>query len=233
MSPVRWVRAVPADLRRPHLSSMGLIVGLLSYLGGYWLHALHEVSGAVEPGAPPSLIHWLRDSTLLVPVVAVATYLALLLARRLAGRPSQGGQRVADRVSSAALVAVIVSAAEGISAPLHGVLFGGHEAHAAEQAVASHMLADGLAALPANVLIAAMALALVGGRLWVDRSPAARSVRHALGARRRGLIAAIGVVVSVSSGTHLAATPTAAQVPFRPCPARRPSRPSTSRRSTS
>ena len=207
------------------MSSLALLVGSLAYVGGYWLHALHELSGAVEPGAPPSLIHWLRDSTLLVPVVGLAVYVGLVLARRLAGQDGSDEQHrpgMTDHLSAAAIVALVVSAPRGPAAPLHGVLFGGHEAHVAEQAVASHMLADGLAALPANVLIAAMVLALVGGRLWVDRSPAARSVRHALGARRRGLIAAIGVVVSVSSGTHLAATPTAAAVPFRPCPATAP-----------
>src|SRR3954451_6563494 len=222
MSVILLLRALKAELRRPRPSSMALLIGTLTYIGGYWLHATHELSGAVEPGAPPSLIHWLRDSTLLIPVVVVATYLGIIVAGRLAGRSDGGHARVNDRVSTAAIVALIVSAAEGISAPVHGLLFEGHEAHGAEQSVVGHMIADGLSAIPANLLIAGIVLAIVGGRLWTDRSHETRR-RPSRVVRGRGLVAAMAaMIVTVSSGAHLVAAPTAAQAPSRPCPATAP-----------
>ena len=56
------------------LYSLGLAFG-----GGLWLHLLHEAQGATELNAPPGLIHWLRDSTLSLPLVVVGVVLAALV----------------------------------------------------------------------------------------------------------------------------------------------------------
>src|SRR6202022_3263881 len=41
----------------------------LAYGGGLWLHLLHEAEGATELNAPPGIIHWLRDSSLSLPLL--------------------------------------------------------------------------------------------------------------------------------------------------------------------
>src|SRR5438128_8921840 len=64
-------------------SLLGLYSLVLAYGGGLWLHLLHEAEGATELNEPPWVLHWLRDSSLALPVVAIGVWLGSQLAARL------------------------------------------------------------------------------------------------------------------------------------------------------
>jgi hypothetical protein len=137
---------------------------LLTYGGGFWLYLLHEFEGAAELNAPPGVIHWLRDSTLSLPLVALGVVLGATLARRLLARCG----RNASDLLGAALVAVVLafyaSAVLSVGNPIHGLLFaedvhgGGHDLP-----VGIHVVRDGLLALSANEVLALIAATVVLG----------------------------------------------------------------------
>src|SRR5215211_7217665 len=140
---------------------------LLAYGGGLWLHLLHEAEGAVEPGAPPGVIHWLRDSTLALPLVAAAVFLGAALCARLFDR---SGARTSDLVAGgvvAVVLAFYASVVLAVGSPLHGLLFPAIHAGGHELPFELHMLRDGLLALSANELLAASLVAALLGRRWL------------------------------------------------------------------
>src|SRR3954454_3410440 len=55
----------------------------LAYSASFWLVLLHRAEGGRERHEPPFLVHWLRDGTLALPLVAVAVALGLVLASRI------------------------------------------------------------------------------------------------------------------------------------------------------
>ncbi|MEI7742601.1 MAG: hypothetical protein WCK58_02495, partial [Chloroflexota bacterium] len=163
----------------------GLLVAMtlaLAYGGGLWLHLVHEAEGATETGAPSPVIHWLRDSTLLVPVAMAAVWVTLALAARL--RPGLAARRAGPVtvVTLAASVALVTSIAEALASPLHGVVFGAHHHHdGVELPLPVHMAYDGLIALAPNLLIVLVVLLAVRGRAW--RPAALASTRRRLAFR--------------------------------------------------
>src|SRR3712207_1856200 len=68
-------------LARP--SVVALFALVLGYGGGLWLNVLHHAEGGVERNEPPMLLHWLRDSTLALPLVLAATWVGVIAARKL------------------------------------------------------------------------------------------------------------------------------------------------------
>lgn len=149
----------------------------LAYGGGLWLHLVHQFEGAHEVNEPPALIHWLRDSSLSLPLVGMVAVAALLLVRQLiahAGKTMSRGLASAILVGSVALLTSVVVAA---ASPLHGLLFGAEHdeqtslfvfkllgisipADIASSPVA-HLLHDALLALVANLAIAGAVTALL------------------------------------------------------------------------
>ena len=93
----------------------------LAYGGGLWLQVLHEAQGATERNEPPFALHWLRDSTLALPLVLISAWMALALAQRLARRDRTS---ILPSLLDAALVALVASALVGAAkcwrAPLRG-----------------------------------------------------------------------------------------------------------------
>jgi hypothetical protein len=75
----------------------------IAYADGFWLTALQGAIGAIERVQSP-VIHWLRDATLMLPLVFVAVVGALLLARRWMGRTRS---KLAGFVLVVLLVAVL------------------------------------------------------------------------------------------------------------------------------
>jgi hypothetical protein len=148
---------------------------LLAYGGGLWLFVLHEVEGATEPGAPPPVIHWLRDSSLSLPLVAAGVLLGAALARALLRRYGQSASTVIVGGLVAVVVAFYASVVLSVGNPIHGLLFassahgGGHDLP-----LAVHVVRDGLLALTANELLAAVLAAVVLGQRLVMAS------RHAI-----------------------------------------------------
>jgi hypothetical protein len=152
---------------------------LLAYGGGFWIQVLHDAEGGVEIGAPPPAIHWLRDSTLALPLILVATYLGTTLARRLLERFGDDAHEVLAASVVGVVVALYASVVLAIGNPIHGLLFpsihgGGHDLP-----LGLHLVRDGLLALAMNELLAvSLACAvLIVRSLTAGRALAARTLR--------------------------------------------------------
>jgi hypothetical protein len=144
---------------------------VLSYGGGLWLYVLHEIEGATEPGAPPGVIHWLRDSTLSLPLVALGVFLGATLVRHLVVRFGRSSSTVVVGALIAVVLAFYASVVLSAGNPIHGLLFasavhgGGHDLP-----LGIHVVRDGLLALSANEVLAVTLMAVVLVREMARRS---------------------------------------------------------------
>ncbi|TME26290.1 MAG: hypothetical protein E6I75_26585, partial [Chloroflexi bacterium] len=181
----------------------------LAYAGGLWLHLLHDAEGATELDAPPPAIHWLRDSTLALPLVTLAVWMGSRLAERLVARYGAGTSRALVAAVLPVTLAFYASVAVGAGNPVHGVLFTAqHDGHELPPVV--HVLRDSLVALTGNLLIAVLIAGAAAGR------------RHIVVRPRR--LARAGVLLLMVVGATLgplapsAAPVAAATQPGSPCP---------------
>ena len=146
---------------------------LLSYGTGLWLHLVHEVEGATEATSLPGVVHWLRDSSLALPLVVLSVFLAGALARRLLERYGAGMSDLVASTLVAVVIAVYASVVLALGNPIHGLLFPevyGHGGH--DLPFALHAVRDGLLALSANELLAV----ILAGLILSKAHAAARSV---------------------------------------------------------
>src|SRR4051795_12643652 len=157
-------------LARPSVVAAFALV--LAYGGGLWLKVLHIAEGGYERHEPPLLLHWLRDATLALPLVLVAVWAGVLLARRLIERTGCSS-RLAAAMTLGACVALMAAAAGALGGPAHAAVFGAtHGGH--ELALPMHLLRDGLLALVVDLPLAAfVALGMRKTDPW-----AAPSVTH-------------------------------------------------------
>jgi hypothetical protein len=145
---------------------------LFTYGGGWWLWLLHEIEGAREPGAPPGLLHWLRDSTLALPLVAVGVLLGAAAARRLLAAHGRGASDIVVGAFVALVLALYASIVLSVGNPIHGWLFGSsHGGH--DLPLVYHILRDGMLALfgDAVVSVSLVAVVLTGRWLLAPRRP--------------------------------------------------------------
>jgi hypothetical protein len=151
---------------------------LFTYGGGWWLWFLHEVEGATEPGAPPGLLHWLRDSTLALPLVALGVLLGASLARRLLARYGRGSSDLLSGLLVAVVLALYASIVLSVGNPIHGLLFnsthGGHDLP-----LVYHILRDGMLALFGDDVLAVTFVAAVLSYRWLTAVRAPRLSRAA------------------------------------------------------
>ena len=108
--PVRWTTAA-------------LFALAIAYRDGLWLTTLQGASRMIERNQPPQLIHWLRDSTLALPLVFAAVLVALLCVRWWIehSRVEQAG--ITGAIVLIFAVACAASAAQAAAGPLHDYLF--------------------------------------------------------------------------------------------------------------
>ncbi|MBI5652052.1 MAG: hypothetical protein HZC40_16670 [Chloroflexi bacterium] len=95
----------------------------LTYGGGLWLHLLHQANGATELNQPPPVIHWLRDSTLMLPLVLVSVFTALVFAQWLLVRFGPATPLILESIVVVASVALITSVVLAWASPIHDSLF--------------------------------------------------------------------------------------------------------------
>jgi hypothetical protein len=138
---------------------------VMTYGGGFWLWLLHNVEGAVEPNEPPGVIHWLRDSSLSLPLVAIGVYLGAMLAERLLERHGRGASAPLVGAFVAVVLSLYASIVLSVGNPIHGWLFGG-AVHGGghDLPFALHVLRDGMLALVANEVLAVALVAILLGR---------------------------------------------------------------------
>src|SRR5919202_1349123 len=158
--------AVPSQQPLLTRAAIAVYSAALAYGGGLWLHLLHEAEGATEQNAPHSVVHWLRDSTLALPMIVFGVFLATHLARRLLARYGTDASRLTTSALIATVVSLYAAVVVAVGNPLHAALFGGeHGGH--DLPVWAHLVRDGLLALTADLVIAAGLLACVAGRGWL------------------------------------------------------------------
>ena len=101
-------KAAPAPLGtgRLHVSwpTVAVFAAVITYVDGFWVTSLQGAVGAIEVTQHP-LMRWIRDSTLMLPVVLVAVVAALSLTRRWVGH----SHRELRQLAVAALLMVVVT----------------------------------------------------------------------------------------------------------------------------
>ncbi|UCH60389.1 MAG: hypothetical protein JSV61_02645, partial [Anaerolineales bacterium] len=123
----------------------------IAYGGGLGLHLLHELEGGHELLPIHPVLHWLRDSSLALPLVTLAAWLALRLAGGVIRYKGWGSSRLRSTLVEIAALALLTSGFVMAGNPIHGLLFGASHQH--ETSFASHLLRDGLLSLLVNLFI--------------------------------------------------------------------------------
>src|SRR4051812_24413491 len=212
------VRRPLSALARPSVVAAFALV--LAYGGGLWLNVLHIAEGGYERNEPPLVLHWLRDATLALPLVLVAVWAGVLMARRLIER-SDCRSRLLSALTLGACVALLSAVAGALGGPAHAAVFGAtHGGH--ELSLPVHLVRDGLLALVVDVPLAALvAFGLRNTDPWAAPrvnhwlrpvSPGQRAlVKVALGF----IVIAPAAIFMQSAGTELA-TADAAPAPCAP-----------------
>ena len=137
------------SLARPVVLSL-----LIAYLGGLWLHLIHHQEGAHELVEIAPVFHWLRDSSLAWPLVFIATWSAMRLARWLAMRRRWETGRLSASLVEVMLVGLLAGIFISAGNPIHAWLF--QASHQHEASFAEHLVRDGLISLPVNLLLAGL-----------------------------------------------------------------------------
>jgi hypothetical protein len=185
----------------------------LAYAAGLWLVLIHKVAGESDRSEPGFVLHWLRDSTLALPVVLIGVWLGLRLADRLLERRAVELSGGLSGAVTAAAVALSAGAAIAVGVPIREGLLRTHEAAALPLPLLT--LRDGLLALFVTVPVSAAVVALATGghsRRLREVSGARTSNRAAfLKAGAGGLVSVVGgaaALRAVSSSSATAATGT-------------------------
>jgi hypothetical protein len=184
----------------------------LAYGVGAWLQVIHRVEGGVEHNEPGIVAHWLRDSTLTLPLIFLAVWFGVLLARRIIETCRISGTVAPGAVLSLVL-ALLVATATAAGGPAHGYLFaaahGGHELP-----WFLHLCRDGAVALAAALPIsAAVCAALARSRPWTPPRTAGwmsgpvRTRRLTVAGMAAALVLVPVALVSYDGGVALARDP--------------------------
>ncbi len=175
---------------------MGLTL-TLAYGVSLWLVLNHAVAGEIQASVPPLLVHWLWESLLALPVVAVAVWLGLAVAGRLLrGRDGTRTPALHTAVTAGA-VALAATAAFAIGGLVHNALYPVEHAH--ETAVLSHTAQDALLALAAALALSVLLVAMVRRRSTLGAAVPSSYVAPALGATIEG--AGVGGALLLEAGT--------------------------------
>jgi hypothetical protein len=169
---------------------------LLAYLAGLWLVLIHKVAGENGRAEPGFVLHWLRDSTLALPLVLLAVWLGLRLAGRLLERRGVGLTRGLRGAVTAAAVGLAAAAAMAVGVPIREGLLGTHEAAGLPLPLLT--LRDALLALFVTVPVSAAVVALAGG--WRSRRTPEESANARRTSRATFLKAGAGGLVTVAGG---------------------------------
>jgi FtsP/CotA-like multicopper oxidase with cupredoxin domain len=207
-------------LARP--SAVLAFAAAIAYGGGLWLTFLHHVEGGHERNEPPFVLHWLRDATLALPLICVAVWVGIVLARKLIARAGATDGPVGLCVAvTGTVVALAATLAVGASSPAHGGLYGA-EHGGQELPFMVHLGRDMLAALVVNLVMSGLvSAALFRRRPWaapqVESWLAQRNLtRSAVLNGAMALVLLVPVAIVVSGGV---AQVSAATSPGTPCPA--------------
>ena len=173
--------------------TVALFAIVIAYVDGFCVTSLHGAVGSVASTQSP-FVHWLRDSTLMLPPLALAVGAALELARRWVGN----NRREITRLVGAALLVILCSSAASIAevalqaasdyrvevnqlAQLHSIHATTIALSAARHAaLMTQIRAVELAVvvlLITNFVVVGWVLALRGGKVWTPRESSQADAR--------------------------------------------------------
>src|SRR5262245_34618882 len=199
------MKALSITARRHAQRASIVLGGMLAYGVGLWMVLLRHYQGGHNHGGPSLVVHWLGDSTLALPAVAIAVAVALMLARSLA--QGDWSSPAVRRLVVAGAAAPAASLAYAASFPLRDVVFGASEADALPAPV--RVARDTLLALAFALPFAVLASSLVFGERRYAGMPRGRAVLLAGGA---AVLAAAALGGSVRAADPPSVCPTAAPV---------------------
>jgi hypothetical protein len=150
--PVRHhVAPAPSPTGRLHLSwpTVAVFAAVIAYVDGFWVTSLQGAVGAIEVTQEP-FVRWVRDSTLMLPLLFVGVLAALSLTRRWVGHSHREFRQLAVAAISIIVITSVVSLGQVATMSAHdyniqaaqlGHLHAGH---------ASTVATDPNAVLPAS-----------------------------------------------------------------------------------
>ena len=201
-----WLRSPLLTSSYVRLDRRTLGIAILAAYGvGLWTHLVHWRSGAREAHDVTFWAHWMRDSTLSVPLVLHGS------ADRDDVRRSTRPRIVRTAIGTGAAVATALA----MGVPVHAGIFGHSAHHGPVPPLPVSMMAEFLIDLPVALLIAA---AVVGaGAIRLAEAPCP-TVRHERIALAMAALFAVGIVTMPTS-------PASAVTPPSVCPAGSVTRP--------
>jgi hypothetical protein len=173
------------------------LAGAIAYTGALWL-VLLQVIGGSDRSALPLALHWMRDATFALPLVAPAVWLAVCASAALLRREPDAPLR-AERLVVAVSSALAGAVALGLASPVRSVVFADTEAQSLIGSSVRDVLLALVVTLPVSVLVARATL------------PVRTAAAYAALARRGGLVAiALGAAVAAGpAGVSAQASDTA------------------------
>ena len=191
---------------------------LLAYVGTFWLLFVHHRAGVAEPGEPTFAVHFLRDATLAVPLVVLAT-VAVVMFRRT---PTN----TRERIGLAIAVAGAAALALGVGSMAHHGLFGVH--HDLHEHAHGHPEGWRHVGWDSLVAFTACLPASLGFLLRPSRAAALVMVRPGVATARRrlGVAGVFALLASLPTFAQpVVAAAAAAPAPVgNPCPAGAPTK---------
>lgn len=100
------LRPIALPIRWPLLAVLAVA---LTYSDGFWMTSLQGAIGAIGRHEPP-FTRWLRDSTIMLPLVTLALVVGLSAARRLIA----GRRRPSSRLAVVVALVVLIGAGVGV-----------------------------------------------------------------------------------------------------------------------
>ena len=114
------VAPAPSPTGRLHLSwpTVAVFAIVIAYVDGFWVTSLQGAVGAIEVTQAP-FVRWVRDSTLMLPLLLLAVVAALSLTRRWAGRGHREFRQLAVAAISIIVITTVVSIAQVATMSVH------------------------------------------------------------------------------------------------------------------
>ena len=105
---------------RLHVSwpTVGVFAAVITFVDGFWVTSLQGAVGAIEVTQHP-MMRWIRDSTLMLPLLFVAVLAALSLTRRWVGHSHRELRQLAVAALLTVVITSVVSLAQVATMSVH------------------------------------------------------------------------------------------------------------------
>ncbi len=114
------VAPAPSPTERLHLSwpTVAVFAAVIAYVDGFWVTSLQGAVGAIEVTHEP-FARWVRDSTLMLPLLLLGVLAALSLTRRWVGHSHREFRQLAVAAILTIVITSVVSIAQVATMSVH------------------------------------------------------------------------------------------------------------------